>query len=227
MDVVHVRFPEAARSSACLASGHDLEVGQCCIVDTERGQAFGVVTHPVLDNPFYDDRNSAHLPRVCRRATREDEERFAHKVAREREAREFCLEKIDERRLAMRLGQVEQQLDGKKMVFYFTAEKRVDFRALVRDLAGKFRTRIELRQIGARDDAGMHGGCGPCGRSLCCSTFLRRFEPVSIKMAKVQGLSLNPSKISGMCGRLMCCLKYEYEGGPPKKQRGCSPGASA
>jgi len=221
MDIVHVRFLEAARSSACIAGESLLEVGDRCIVETDRGPLFGVVTQTVLDNPFYDPGNASHLPRVSRQATREDEERYAHKVAREREARGFCLEKIEEHGLSMKLGHVDQDLDGRKMTFYFTAEKRVDFRALVRDLASKFRTRIELRQIGARDDAGIHGGCGPCGRSLCCSTFLRRFEPVSIKMAKVQGLSLNPSKISGMCGRLMCCLKYEYEGGA---KGGCSSG---
>jgi len=111
----------------------------------------------------------------------------------------------------MKLGLVEQQLDGKRLLFHFTAEGRVDFRELVRDLSAKFRARIELRQVGARDDASMQGGCGPCGKQLCCSTFLKGFDPVSIKMAKAQGLSLNPSKISGMCGRLMCCLKYEYE----------------
>ncbi len=225
MEVVHVRFPEAARSQACGANGHRLDVGDNFVVDTERGPAFGTVTQSVLDNPYYDGKPGARLPRVLRLATRDDEEAFAHKIAHERAAREFCLAKIDERRLEMRLGQVERQLDGKKTIFYFTAERRVDFRGLVRDLAGKFRTRIELRQVGARDDAGMHGGCGPCGRSLCCSTFLRKFEPVSMKMAKEQGLSLNPSKISGMCGRLMCCLKYEYQ--PKAKGGGQRPAARA
>jgi cell fate regulator YaaT (PSP1 superfamily) len=221
MHVVHVRFPQAARSAACQTGGHELEVGDRCLVETSHGLTFGVVTQTVLDNPFYDDRSGARLPRVSRPATQDDEEAYAHKLAREREARNYCQQKIDERKLGMRLGHVEQFFDGKKLIFYFTADKRIDFRALVRDLAARFRTRIELRQVGARDDAGMHGGCGPCGRSLCCSTFLRKFEPVSIKMAKVQGLSLNPSKISGMCGRLMCCLKYEYDpsGAKIKKKR--------
>jgi cell fate regulator YaaT (PSP1 superfamily) len=218
MEVVHVRFPQAARSAACVAAGHDLEVGDRCLVETTHGLTFGVVTQSVLDNPFYDEKTGGRLPRVARLASQDDEETYAHKLAREREARDYCQEKIDERKMSMRLGHVEQQFDGKKLIFYFTADKRVDFRALVRDLAARFRTRIELRQIGARDDAGMHGGVGPCGRSLCCSTFLRKFEPVSIKMAKVQGLSLNPSKISGMCGRLMCCLKYEYDPSGAKKK---------
>jgi cell fate regulator YaaT (PSP1 superfamily) len=230
MQVVHVRFAEAARSVACAADGHALEVGENCIVETGSGPTFGVVTHGVLDNPFYDGLGGAKLPRVVRLATRDDEEAYAHKIAHERAAREYCLEKIAERKLEMKLGQVEQQPGARKTIFYFTAERRVDFRGLVQDLAGKFHCRVELRQIGARDDAGMHGGCGPCGRSLCCSTFLRKFEPVSMKMAKEQGLSLNPSKISGMCGRLMCCLKYEHEprvaergGGPPPAAR-CGPG---
>jgi cell fate regulator YaaT (PSP1 superfamily) len=119
----------------------------------------------------------------------------------------------------MKLGQVERQLDGKKMVFYFTSEGRVDFRDLVRDLTSHFRMRIELRQIGARDDAGMQGGCGTCGRELCCSDWLKAFDPVSIRMAKAQGMSLNPAKISGICGRLMCCLKYEYDAAADSRRR--------
>jgi cell fate regulator YaaT (PSP1 superfamily) len=124
---------------------------------------------------------------------------------------------------------VERQLDGKRMTFYFTAEGRVDFRELVRDLTGRFHTRVELRQIGARDDAGMQGGCGLCGRVLCCSDWIRGFDPVSIKMAKNQGLSLNPAKISGMCGRLMCCLRFEYDPRQDPRRRGAdtaTPGAS-
>lgn len=209
MDVVGVRFPESAKIGSCDPAGLALEVGDGCVVETDRGPVFGVVVRAVLSNPY----QSGKLPRVLRRATVEDEESFARKSASEREAREFCLAKIRERRIPMKLGQVEQQQDGKRLLFHFTAESRVDFRELVRDLSAKFRARIELRQIGARDDASMQGGCGPCGKQLCCSTFLRGFEPVSIKMAKAQGLSLNPSKISGMCGRLMCCLKYEYEPG--------------
>ncbi len=227
MEVVQVRFASGARSRSCRPNRIDLEVGDRCVVRAGGGTFFGVVTQTTLDNPFFRGKASESLPQVVRRATKDDEEAYAHKLAREAEAREFCRAKIVERKLPMQLGAVDQQLDGKKMVFYFTAEGRVDFRGLVRDLAGKLRMRIELRQIGARDDASMFGGCGPCGRALCCSTFLRKFEPVSVKMAKRQGLSLNPSKISGMCGRLMCCLRYEYDPDAPKPKKkkpgdGCS-----
>ncbi len=211
MDVVAVRIPPSARSSTCLANGHAPGVGEGCIVQSDRGLEFGIVTRSVLFNPHVAGV-TGKMPVLVRIATRDDEEAYAHKVATERDAREFCLDRVRERGLEMKLGQVDMQLDGRKLVFYFTAEGRVDFRALVRDLAHRFHTRIELRQIGARDDALIEGGCGPCGKELCCSTWLKGFQPVSIKMAKAQGLSLNPSKISGMCGRLMCCLKYEYEG---------------
>jgi cell fate regulator YaaT (PSP1 superfamily) len=210
MSVIYVRVSSTARCVMCAAKTHDFEVGDSCVVEGENGLDFGVVTRVMVDHPILDERKG-HLPRVMRRATRDDEESYAHKVGLENQGREYCLERIRELGLPMKLGRVERQFDGKKMTFFFTAEGRVDFRELVRDLSAKFRTRIELRQIGVRDDAGMQGGCGPCGRSLCCSTFLRGFDPVSIRMAKAQGLSLNPSKISGMCGRLMCCLKYEYE----------------
>jgi cell fate regulator YaaT (PSP1 superfamily) len=209
MKVITVRIPPSTRPVVCAASDLELQVGEGCIVDTERGREFGIVTRPVIDNPFYHS-DSQKLPRALRKASRDDEESYSHKASIEREGRDFCLARIREHGLKMKLGHVDMQLDGKKLTFFFTAEGRVDFRALVRDLAAKFRTRIELRQIGSRDDAQMQGGCGPCGRTLCCSTWMKGFEPVSIKMAKAQGLSLNPSKISGLCGRLMCCLKYEH-----------------
>lgn len=212
MDVLAVRIPPSASSATCLANGHDLEVGDRCIVDTERGLELGFVTRAVLDNPRIGE--GARLPAVVRPASRDDEERFAHKASVEGEARDYAIDRIRELRLKMKLGHVEMQLDGTKMLFYFTAEGRVDFRGLVRDLSHRFDARIELRQIGSRDDAMMQGGCGTCGETLCCSTWMTGFAPVSIKMAKAQGLSLNPSKISGMCGRLMCCLKYEYDGKP-------------
>jgi cell fate regulator YaaT (PSP1 superfamily) len=185
-------------------------VGTACLVETERGMEMGTVASATMENPFYGPGRD-RLPKIIRLATRDDEEAFARKRAGEEEAREFCLRQIKELGLGMRLGPVDRQLDGRRIVFYFTAEGRVDFRQLVRDLSQRFHTRIELKQIGEREDAGLRGGCGPCGRTLCCSTFLGKFDPISIKMAKAQGLSLNPSKISGMCGRLMCCLKYEYE----------------
>lgn len=210
MEVAVVRIPPTGRCFTCNPEGLALAVGEGCIVETERGSEFAVVTQPALANPCRDASDGA-IPHVIRRATREDEEAYAHKVVIEREGREFCLARIEERRLPMKLGQVDRQLDGRKMTFYFTADGRVDFRELVRDLVGQFHTRVELRQIGARDEAGIQGGCGTCGRVLCCSDWIRVFDPVSIKMAKSQGLSLNPAKISGMCGRLMCCLKYEFD----------------
>lgn len=209
MEVITVRVPPSTIPLVCTANGYQFEVGEGCIVETDRGREFGIITRPLIDNPRYD-ASTARLPRVLRKASLEDEESYSHKASVEREGRNFCLARIKEHKLKMKLGHVDMQLDGKKLTFFFTADGRVDFRALVRDLASKFRTRIELRQIGSRDDAQMQGGCGPCGRILCCSTWMKGFEPVSIKMAKAQGLSLNPSKISGLCGRLMCCLKYEH-----------------
>jgi cell fate regulator YaaT (PSP1 superfamily) len=224
MNVVTVRLASSLHARACDPAAVSLEVGDRCIVDTEAGAEFGTVVSPPLDNPFYPAAG-VKLPRVVRLATVDDEEAFAHKAAAEKEAGDYCRQCIRERGLAMRLGKVDRQLDGRRMTFHFTAETRVDFRDLVRDLTAKFQTRIELRQVGDREDAGMRGGCGPCGKTLCCSTFLRRFEPISIKMAKSQGLSLNPSKISGMCGRLMCCLKYEYDPSARPVKRGGAPPA--
>jgi cell fate regulator YaaT (PSP1 superfamily) len=223
MDVVGIRLGVTPRTRHCDPAGLPLEVGESCLVDTDSGLQFGTVVAPILGNPFY--RAGARLPKVIRRASRDDEEAYARKLAAEQDAREFCFDKIQERRLPLKLGHVDRQLDGRKMTFYFTSEGRIDFRDLVRDLSTQYNSRIEMRQIGDREDAGMKGGCGPCGKQLCCSTFLKGFEPISIKMAKAQGLSLNPSKISGMCGRLMCCLKYEYDPemkAPKKKAAGCA-----
>jgi len=222
MDVVGIRLGATPRTRHCDPAGFALEVGQSCLVDTEHGLQFGTVVAPVLGNPFY--KPTARLPKVVRRASLDDEEAFARKVAAEEDARAFCIAKIVERNMPIKLGVVDRQLDGRKMTFHFTSEGRIDFRDLVRDLSTKYNTRIELRQIGDREDAALKWGCGPCGKQLCCSTFLKGFEPISIKMAKAQGLSLNPSKISGMCGRLMCCLKYEYDPEnrtPKKKGSGC------
>jgi cell fate regulator YaaT (PSP1 superfamily) len=222
MDVVGIRLGVTPRARHCDPAGHSLEVGETCLVDADGGPQFGTVVAPTLSNPFYAP--GTRLPKVVRRASREDEEAYARKLADEQQARVFCLARIGERRMPIKLGHVDRQLDGRKMTFYFTAEGRIDFRELVRDLSGEFNARIEMRQIGDREDAAMKGGCGPCGKQLCCSTFLKGFEPISIKMAKAQGLSLNPSKISGMCGRLMCCLKYEYDPetrAPKKKAGGC------
>lgn len=222
MQIVRVRFAQGPRPRACDAAGLDLDVGTPCVVETDRGAELGTVTTATMEVSSFDPVRD-RLPRVIRPATRDDEEAHARKLAADEEAREYCVGRIAELRVPMKLGRVDRSLDGRRILFYFTAEGRVDFRQLVRDLSMRFHSRIELKQIGEREDAGMRGGCGPCGRTLCCSTFLNRFEPISIKMAKAQGLSLNPSKISGMCGRLMCCLKYEYEpgGGPAKKAGGC------
>jgi cell fate regulator YaaT (PSP1 superfamily) len=222
MEIVVVRFPPAARCATCDPCGLDLAVGESCIAETERGPEFGIVARLGSRGERRGDVERA-IPRVRRRATQDDEEAYAHKVMLEGEARDFCVARIEEHRLPMKLGRVERQLDGKKMTFYFTAEGRVDFRELVRDLTGEFHVRVELRQIGARDDAGMQGGCGLCGRVLCCSDWIRGFDPVSIKMAKVQGLSLNPAKISGMCGRLMCCLRFEYDSKKDPRRRDADP----
>jgi cell fate regulator YaaT (PSP1 superfamily) len=153
-------------------------------------------------------------PRVLRRASGQDQSLRARHEQREREAFRLCVMKIRERGLAMKLARVEQLFDGSRLVFFFTSEERVDFRELVRELASEFKTRIELRQIGVRDEARLLSGYGTCGRPLCCSTWLKSFEPVSIKMAKQQDLALNPSRLSGLCGRLKCCLRYELNHGP-------------
>lgn len=173
-------------------------------------------TAPPADSPM----------RVVRRATREDVLRRFRQEQREREARRICLLKIRERGLQMKLVRVEQMFDDSKLVFSFTAEERVDFRGLVRELAGEFKTRIEMRQIGARDEARLLGGYGTCGRPLCCTTWLQSFEPISIKMAKRQNLSLNPSRLSGACGRLKCCLRYELPNADGEQHAGCAHEAS-
>jgi len=158
-----------------------------------------------------EDKIVSPLKKVIRIATPEDHQKVQENQRKEAEAFEICLKKIENHSLPMKLVDVEYTFDNNKIIFYFTADGRVDFRELVKDLASVFRTRIELRQIGVRDEAKMLGGLGPCGRPLCCTQFLGEFQPVSIKMAKEQNLSLNPAKISGLCGRLMCCLKYEQE----------------
>ena len=196
--------------------------GDSVIVQTAEGRALGTVTRAVS---ALAERKSPPVDselRVVRRATRDDVITRLKQQQREKEAQRICLMKIHERGLAMKLARVEQLFDGSRIIFYYTAEGRVDFRELVRDLAAHFRMRIEMRQIGVRDEARMLGGYGSCGRPLCCTTFLQTFEPVSIKMAKQQNLSLNPSKLSGMCGRLKCCLRYELPNGKGVKHGGCA-----
>jgi cell fate regulator YaaT (PSP1 superfamily) len=196
--------------------------GDTVIVQTADGRAIGTVVRAVSELAARKSPPADSDLRVLRRATREDIVTRLKQQQREQEAQRICLMKIRERGLAMKLARVEQLFDGSRLIFYYTAEGRVDFRELVRDLAAHFRMRIEMRQIGVRDEARMIGGYGSCGRPLCCTTFLQSFEPISIKMAKQQNLSLNPSKLSGMCGRLKCCLRYELPNGKGVKHGGCA-----
>ena len=207
--VIGVRFRQAGK--IYFFDPLDLEVkrGNHVIVETVRGIEYGKVVSGIRH--VKDDEVVLPLKPVIRIATDKDQKQVEENQKAAKSAMGVCLEKIRNHGLEMKLVDAEYTFDRNKIIFYFTADGRVDFRELVRDLAAVFRTRIELRQIGVRDEAKMLGGLGPCGRVLCCSSFLGDFEPVSIKMAKDQNLSLNPAKISGLCGRLMCCLKYENE----------------
>ena len=207
--VVGIRFQKAGKIYYFDPCGLDLETGMHAIVETARGMEMGTVLIPPKD--VEDDQIIQPLKPVLRVATDEDEKTAEQNKEKEKEAFEICKEKIQKHGLEMKLINAEYTFDNNKLLFYFTAEGRIDFRELVKDLAAVFRTRIELRQIGVRDETKMMGGIGICGRPLCCKTYLADFVPVSIKMAKEQNLSLNPTKISGVCGRLMCCLKNEQE----------------
>lgn len=207
--VVGVRFKKAGKIYYFDPDGLDIKKGDNVIVETIRGIEFGNAVVGIREVP--EEEIVAPLKKVLRIATPEDCLKYEENKAKEKEAYKICLEKIKNHGLEMKLIDVEYTFDNNKIIFYFTADGRVDFRELVKDLAAVFKTRIELRQIGVRDEAKMLSGLGPCGRPLCCATFLGEFEPVSIKMAKEQNLSLNPTKISGLCGRLMCCLKFEQE----------------
>lgn len=207
--VVGVRFKKAGKIYYFDPGDLVIELNGNAIVETARGVEFGQVVVP--NTEVSEDEIVAPLKKVIRIATEEDKDHHEENVRKEKEAFDVCLQKIQDHSLDMKLIDVEYTFDNNKVLFYFTADGRVDFRELVKDLASVFRTRIELRQIGVRDEAKMMGGLGVCGRVLCCNSFLGDFQPVSIKMAKEQGLSLNPTKISGACGRLMCCLKYEQD----------------
>lgn len=205
--VVGVKFKETGKAYFFAPGKFQPSVGQDVIVETARGLEFGTVSMAVKE--IKEEELVSPLKEIVRIATPQDKEQVEKNRKKEKEAFVICEEKIAAHKLDMKLVDVEYTFDANKILFYFTADGRVDFRELVKDLASVFRTRIELRQIGIRDEAKMLGGIGICGRSLCCNSFLDGFHPVSIKMAKEQGLSLNPTKISGNCGRLMCCLKYE------------------
>ena len=223
--LVSVKFSPVGRAQTFIADDLPSSVrprdGESVVVHGDSGPAVGTVVHgasqvtgrrqPAADSP----------QRVVRMATHEDVVSRAKQQHRERDAQRIAMLKVNERGLGMKLTRVEQALDGSKIVFYFTADGRVDFRELVRELAAEFKTRIEMRQIGVRDEAKMIGGYGSCGRPLCCTTFLTSFEPVSIRMAKQQDLSLNPSKLSGLCGRLKCCLRYELPNANGVVHGGC------
>ncbi len=207
--VVGIRFKDVGKVYYFDPDGMQFKKGDRAIVETARGVECGEIALQNREVP--DEEIVKPLKRIIRAAGPEDLKTLAENREKEKKAFSICEEKIRAHKLDMKLVEVEYTFDGSKILFYFTADGRVDFRSLVKDLAGTFRTRIELRQIGVRDESKMIGGFGICGRPFCCSTFLGDFQPVSIKMAKEQGLSLNPVKISGTCGRLMCCLKYEQE----------------
>lgn len=207
--IVGVRFRKAGKIYYFDPAGMEIETGTHVIVETARGIEFGTVMIPPRE--MEEDGVVQPLKPVIRIATEADEITEQKNKEKEKEAFQICLEKIAKHKLEMKLVEAEYTFDNNKLLFYFTADGRIDFRELVKDLASVFRTRIELRQIGVRDETKILGGIGICGRPLCCSTHLSEFIPVSIKMAKEQNLSLNPTKISGVCGRLMCCLKNEEE----------------
>ncbi|MBA5851401.1 stage 0 sporulation family protein [Clostridium sp. cel8] len=207
--VIGIRFKKAGKIYYFSPSGLNIKKYDNVIVETSRGVEFG--TCVIESKEISEEDIVAPLKNVLRVATEEDEKKHSENKAKEKEAFSICEKKIGEHNLEMKLIDVEYTFDNNKVIFYFTADGRIDFRELVKDLASIFRTRIELRQIGVRDEAKMVGGLGPCGRVMCCSSFLGDFAPVSIKMAKEQNLSLNPTKISGICGRLMCCLNYEQD----------------
>ncbi len=206
-EVVGIRFKEVGKIYCFDPIGIKLSEGQRVIVETARGVECGTVA--TANRMVEDDEIVAPLKPIIRIATDKDLKKLEENKEKEKKALKICEEKIAKHKLEMKLIDVEYTFDNSKILFYFTADGRVDFRELVKDLASVFKTRIELRQIGVRDEAKMLGGFGICGRPFCCHTYMGEFQPVSIKMAKEQGLSLNPTKISGTCGRLMCCLKYE------------------
>lgn len=208
LNLVGVKLHDAERIVPYDAGQLALRGGDQVVVETDHGNRLGTVVSFVVPRP---PAESNKVQRIIHKADNRDLEKDDRNRVRERDALRVCFERVRERALPMKLIKAEQALDGGKIIFYFAAEQRVDFRELVRELAHTFHTRIEMKQIGSRDEAKVIGAVGPCGRELCCSTFLREPGGVSVKMARVQGLSLNPTKLAGMCGRLKCCLRYEYD----------------
>ena len=209
IEVIGVRFKEVGKIYYFSPGGQKIEEGTKVIVETARGVECGDVV--ISNREIPDNSIVSPLKSIIRVASKADLKVIENNKQREAEIMKVFIQKIADHKLDMKAIDIDCTFDGSKILFYFTAENRVDFRELVKDLAGVYRTRIELRQIGVRDEAKMLGGLGICGRKFCCSSFLGEFQPVSIKMAKEQSLSLNPTKISGTCGRLMCCLKYEQD----------------
>ncbi len=208
-EVVSVKFKDTGKAYYFSPAGKTVKVGDKVIVETQNGNELGIISESNHSVP--DEALVLPLKKMLRIATEKDLKRVEDNKKKAADAFKICEELVVQHELDMKLVEVEYSFDGSKIVFFFTSDGRVDFRELVKDLAAKFHTRIELRQIGVRDEAKMLGGLGICGQPYCCKRFLNDFEPVSIKMAKEQGLSLNPTKISGSCGRLMCCLKYEED----------------
>ena len=224
---ISVKFSSVGRVQTFLlpelALDRPVAVGDAVIVQTEDGEAVARVVRPIASEVGRAAGRARSRPGgSSARRTRPTSVFASSSISREQEAYRIGVMKIRERGLVMKLTRVEQTFDGSRLIFYFTADSRVDFRELVRDLAAEFRTRIEMRQIGVRDETRILGGYGSCGRPLCCTTWLQAFEPISIKMAKQQGLSLNPSKLSGLCGRLKCCLRYELPNGKGEQYAGCA-----
>jgi len=224
VSIVGVRFKRNGKIYYFLPGQLKLALQDAVIVETARGVEFGTVV--ITDKDVDEEDLGSPLKEITRLATPEDFKKQEENKAAEKETFKICLKKIEQHKLPIKLVEVSYTFDVSKIIFYFTAEGRVDFRELVKDLASVFRTRIELRQIGVRDEAKIIGGIATCGRELCCNSVLSDFQPVSIRMAKKQNLSLNPAKISGVCGRLMCCLKYENfdePAGPHKRKLNAEP----
>ena len=215
---VGVRFQEETNLTLCASGGEIFAKGERVVVELDSGPAFGQVEQSPM--PVFKPCQKSSASRILRRASETDQAAPDRQMANQEAAKRFCQERVRQHGLKMKVARVDFSLDGKRAKFYFTADGRVDFRRLVKDLSRRFSTRVKMVQVGARDEAGLLGGIGVCGRTLCCSTWLRDFKPISIQMAKRQNLSLNPSKISGQCGRLLCCLAYEdhlYQKPPAKR----------